>query len=190
MSAQVGDVITTAEGLDALPEESILRTPSGNAVLYDEGALFLTGSDKRYRRSDHEVFPLTVLYLPGQPPPHPERVVKAEALREAASSLDKYGVADVTLRTSVVERSLRDRADRHRTGRTVTHKVGDEVSVKGVVTLSAPFGTYVHFPYATDPTGLMDGVTILVDPSYVRRVDIPADYVAEEGFYQNEEDAA
>jgi hypothetical protein len=69
---QVGDVVTTAEELDALPEGSILIDQEGD-VYYPDDIPWLR-------------LPATLIYFPGQPP-RPERVVKAEALREAAAGV-------------------------------------------------------------------------------------------------------
>jgi hypothetical protein len=63
---QVGDTITTAEELDALPRRSGLVDREGNIRRAGDGAWL----------------PATLVYLPGQPP-RPEHLVKAEALREA-----------------------------------------------------------------------------------------------------------
>jgi hypothetical protein len=80
----VGDVIATVEELDALPE--------GCIVLTDDGEIGQKWGEKwdfpGYLPSSAEQLAsgsATILYLPGHPP-RPERVVKAEALREAATA--------------------------------------------------------------------------------------------------------
>lgn len=94
----VGDVITTAEELDALPR-------SAAVVMADVDGSLLAVRDNRYWHSlgmdpltSADLFdisvdpeeggpiPVTLVYLPGRPP-RPERVVKAEALNEACNDL-------------------------------------------------------------------------------------------------------
>ena len=94
---QVGDTITTANELDALPIGTILAAVESGAPAGLDLAVRWSGSwrtDGAAWPIDPSVYiPLTILYLPGQPP-RPERVVKAEALREAAAeiaSLLSYG---------------------------------------------------------------------------------------------------
>lgn len=74
---QVGDTITTAEELDALPREVVARTSTGWTLI--------TPVNSRVPFLEPD-YPMTILYLPGHPP-RPEREVKAEALREAADAV-------------------------------------------------------------------------------------------------------
>lgn len=96
-SPQVGDVVTTADEWEALPENAL-------AVSWDGRAFFTHG----VWRVIGPHAPLTLVYLPGQPP-RPERVVKAEALREYALEMRAWGVQGITdflldLRADRIER--------------------------------------------------------------------------------------
>ena len=79
---QVGDTITTAEELDALPRGTVVLDAFGKACqrLADDGDVL------RWWRCGHHLpnrahLPAKVLHLDDHPhPPRPERVVKAEAL--------------------------------------------------------------------------------------------------------------
>lgn len=80
---QVGDTITTAEELDALPIGAILVAVESGSPAGLDVAVNWPGSwrtDGATWPVDPSIWlPLTILYLPGRPP-RPERVVKAEAL--------------------------------------------------------------------------------------------------------------
>lgn len=73
----IGDVITTAEQLEAVPPGAMLQGRD-----HDELPWTTTAGGTRWDLIEYAA-PLTVIYLPGQLP-RPERVVKAEALREYA----------------------------------------------------------------------------------------------------------
>jgi hypothetical protein len=81
---KVGDVVTTAREFDALPEGSIAVQPHGGILRRVEGSV--------YQQDAQAFLPATLVYLPGRPP-RPERVVKAEALREAARAWQMNGWA-------------------------------------------------------------------------------------------------
>lgn len=99
MSApQIGDVITKVEELDALPQGAVVVSHAQDAWVHvsEDGKRWFIGvehcdPDDGYFIEGrqvylHQTLPATLVYLPGQPP-RPERVVKAEALREAAAYL-------------------------------------------------------------------------------------------------------
>lgn len=77
-----------------------------------------------------------------------------------------------------------------------TYLSGDVVLVEGVVMSDAydiRDEVEVNFPFATDPAGLMDGVTVFVPHVSVVRCyhttehAIDNSYVTSEGFYEGEE---
>lgn len=114
MSApQVGDVITTAEGLDALPERAVVLDREGAAAQRVDGRWYYAIV------APHVVLaPFTVVALPGHPP-RPERVVKAQAIREAAWAVGDEAASSDYLADEVSDdgimwflEQLRDRADR------------------------------------------------------------------------------
>lgn len=80
MNPQIGDVITSPSEWESLPI---------GAVAVDEyGGMLCRTSYNRVDEHMARYLPATLVWLPGQPP-RPERVVKAEALREAAGAV--YG---------------------------------------------------------------------------------------------------
>lgn len=85
MSApEIGDVIRTAEGRDALPAGIVVLSGEGSlAGRYNDEYGVVLGDERPFpwRALD---LPLVVLYSGGRLP-RSERVVKAEALREAAT---------------------------------------------------------------------------------------------------------
>lgn len=111
---QVGDVITTAEDYEALPIQTVILDASGDAGqrLGDGWHFPETIPLPSVRAAKYG--PATILYLPGQPP-RPERVVKAEALREYRSALLDARLnpgSQVTRELEFLADLLAERADR------------------------------------------------------------------------------
>ena len=116
---QVGDVVTTAEELDALPEGAALlagehvwsfsRVPEAmtghrNPLHSQTGGAWTYTADFLAHHGS-----ALVIYLPGQPP-RTERVVKAEALREYAATWTDGHPTSRALRNLLHERA--DRIER------------------------------------------------------------------------------
>ena len=102
----------TVEELDALPQGTVVIDRGGDAAqrvsgdwYFPETAPLSSTVVRRYR-------PLTVIYIPGRKP-RPERVVKAESLREMASLIYED---DALLYTAVIAGVLREQADRIEAG--------------------------------------------------------------------------
>ena len=103
----IGDVIITAEELDALPVWASVVDSVGDVSQRQEGDCW---------EVLRAFLPCTIVYLPGRLP-RPERVVKAEALRAAAA--DAYGTeraAGYYGHPLSIAGWLRDRADRIEAG--------------------------------------------------------------------------
>lgn len=97
---QVGDAITTKDALDALPVDAVVLDVAGiprtrrRADSHMPGGWTHAGREPLTSGALADGQPLIVVYLAGRPP-RPERVVKAEALREAANDWQVGGWAAV-----------------------------------------------------------------------------------------------
>jgi hypothetical protein len=91
---QVGDVVTTAEEFEALPIQTVILDASGDAGQRLGNGWHFPETIPLPSARAAKYGPATILYLPGQPP-RPERVVKAEALREWAAEVRGASPEDV-----------------------------------------------------------------------------------------------
>ena len=124
---QVGDTITTAEQLDALPVGSAVLAGGKDAWTHVLADKYTDWLGIELSEDDHYIEPRqhwlrdaaserggVILYLPGHPP-RPERIVKAGGLREWADAWDATLFIDGVLgpdEVSIEAAHARHRADR------------------------------------------------------------------------------
>lgn len=97
---RVGQTITTAEQIEALPEGAILRTAEGRAVvrttLHDSWEITGDFSDRDAGWLLADDAPLTVVFVPGEQPTPPAEDTHTDVTEQAAQALTDY-LASYTL---------------------------------------------------------------------------------------------